>query len=282
MVNKEFVVGKYYKLRDEYPKYDMRGRTIFSFEGRETHWVSNMAPVIMDRKPRNVVTLISNNWVEFEGIEGGTWHYHPEDFEECPNHEMNKEFVVGKYYKLRADYPSLKNGVCGWCFEGRVSNWSGYKEPVINDRKPRLVLSVDGRDADGATSVVFEGIKNGAWAYYPQDFEECPNPTSSTVGNVSSIIVGAASQTGNLYDELIKNKMQNKEEPKMELTEINKQNLKEAAKQVEQERTNAEIEFAKQEYRRLVDKRDELERQITRLCIEQSEIDTKLELFTKK
>lgn len=54
-------------------------------------------------------------------------------------------------------------------------------------------------------------------------------------------------------------------ETKMELKEIKKSNLIEAAKQFNEEKKNAEIEYAKQKYREAVDKINEIERQIKQL-----------------
>ena len=48
----------------------------------------------------------------------------------------------------------------------------------------------------------------------------------------------------------------------IKLNEIKKSNLAEASKQLKQEKTNAEIEFAKAKYKEAQDKVDELDRQI--------------------
>jgi hypothetical protein len=71
-------------------------------------------------------------------------------------------------------------------------------------------------------------------------------------------------------------------EATMELKDINKQNLAEAKRQVEQEKTNAEIEFARAEYRRLVDKRDEFARSIKQYQEMLDEVNEKLKIFRSK
>lgn len=56
-----------------------------------------------------------------------------------------------------------------------------------------------------------------------------------------------------------------KGDEKMELKELDKKNLKEAKKQFEEERANAEIEYAKEQLRKATDKSNEYAREIKRL-----------------
>lgn len=65
----------------------------------------------------------------------------------------------------------------------------------------------------------------------------------------------------------------------MELKEIKPTNLKEAKKQVTQERMNAEIEFAKAEYRRLTDHLDSVDRSIKSLEEQRAKIVEELKPF---
>ena len=56
-----------------------------------------------------------------------------------------------------------------------------------------------------------------------------------------------------------------KEETKMELKDLKKENIKEAEKQYKEEKKNAEIEFAKSELRSITDNLNDLDRQIKAL-----------------
>lgn len=71
-------------------------------------------------------------------------------------------------------------------------------------------------------------------------------------------------------------------EDKMKIEELSKENIKEAKKQFETEKNNAEIEFAKKELRRLTDEEDRLEREYTKLDEQYEKIQAELELFRGK
>ena len=83
-MNKQFIEGKWYKLRDDYPTSLEDDRHI-EFEGRKTTWIVEKQP-FFDKKPRKVVHIVcvkGDFWrVKFEGITNVGWYYHPEDFVE--------------------------------------------------------------------------------------------------------------------------------------------------------------------------------------------------------
>ena len=83
---------------------------------------------------------------------------------------MNNKFIVGKWYKLRNDYPVRPNECDVITFEGRETAWIPVKQPFL-DKKPRRVIKVDKR-IEWYWIVTFEGIKNGGWKYHPEDFDQ--------------------------------------------------------------------------------------------------------------
>ena len=86
---------------------------------------------------------------------------------------MNDKFIVGKWYKLREDYPtSLEDGRY-ITFEGRKTWWNVEKQPFL-DKKPRKVVHI-GYIGSDSWIVTFEGIKNGGWWYHPEDFDQVKN-----------------------------------------------------------------------------------------------------------
>jgi 3-methyladenine DNA glycosylase/8-oxoguanine DNA glycosylase len=70
-----------------------------------------------------------------------------------------------------------------------------------------------------------------------------------------------------------------KEETTMELKDLKKENLKEAEKQYKEEKKNAEIEFAKTELRNIMDKLNELDRQIKSLEEQKKQYLDKAKIF---
>ena len=83
-MNKKFIVGHKYKLRDDYPT-SLEDDEYIKFEDRETWWTVEKQP-FFDKKSRKVIQIEcvdGDSWmVIFEGITNGGWHYHPEDFVE--------------------------------------------------------------------------------------------------------------------------------------------------------------------------------------------------------
>jgi len=66
---------------------------------------------------------------------------------------------------------------------------------------------------------------------------------------------------------------------KMELKDMKEENLKEAKDQVEKDKNNAEVEYAKEEYRRLTDKLDAIDRNIKSLQEDKKEVEELLKPF---
>jgi flagellar capping protein FliD len=65
----------------------------------------------------------------------------------------------------------------------------------------------------------------------------------------------------------------------MEMKEIKKENIVEALKQANEEKMNAEIEFAKREYKSIIDSIDSLDRQIKSLIEQKKPFEEKLKAF---
>lgn len=90
---------------------------------------------------------------------------------------MNKQFKVGRFYRLRDDYPQVSDDE-DIMFEGRLTPWVQSKIPLL-DRKSRRCLEFEikrERRRDGSYqlfySLEFEGISGGYWTYYAEDFIE--------------------------------------------------------------------------------------------------------------
>jgi hypothetical protein len=88
-----------------------------------------------------------------------------------------------------------------------------------------------------------------------------------------------ASKLDLFHKLIIKDYKEHEGEEEMELETIDKKNLKEAKKQFDIEKANAEIEFAKRKLRQLVDTRDELQRKINDLSESKAEIEKQIALF---
>ena len=84
---------------------------------------------------------------------------------------MNNKFIVGKWYKLRNDYPVTTNEYDVITFEGRETAWIPAKQPFF-DRKPRKAIKIEYDAKQGVWTVIFAGIKNGGWSYHPEDFDQ--------------------------------------------------------------------------------------------------------------
>lgn len=78
------------------------------------------------------------------------------------------------------------------------------------------------------------------------------------------------------------NKTKQMEENKMELKNINKKHLDKAKAKVEEEKMNAEIEFAVGEYRRMIDNLDRLNREKKKIEEEIKEQEDELKVFKGK
>ncbi len=156
---------------------------------------------------------------------------------------MNTEFKVGHYYRLRKDYPKVSQGATT-SFEGRVTIWSESKSRFFDGCARQVTYTKKLTLTDNRYDTEFDGISGGRWYYHPKDFEE-----------VAQTVVQEQSFETNVSNE----------EKQMELKNINKKNLEEASEQFEEERTNAEVEFAKKTLREASDKLDTLDRDIKHL-----------------
>ena len=86
---------------------------------------------------------------------------------------LNKQFIVGHKYKLRPDYPIKPDEYNVIALEGRKTWWIVDKQPFF-DKKPRKVIQIVCAEVD-SWMVIFEGIENGEWHYFPEDFIEVGN-----------------------------------------------------------------------------------------------------------
>jgi hypothetical protein len=177
----------------------------------------------------------------------------------CNENELNSSsltFEPGKWYKFTAEKPSN-----GWVLDMEL----------LFDRKPRLCTSVGEINknpiSETTVRVGFEGMES-KWHYVPKDFTEVPAPVTNTTKGISIELTCTSQDI-----------MQLLKVDTMELNEIKPMNLKEAKKQVTTERRNAEIEFAKREYRRLTDELDSLDRQIKEREVSRSKIVEALKPF---
>jgi len=81
---------------------------------------------------------------------------------------------------------------------------------------------------------------------------------------------------------LKENSMDVKEENKMELKNINKKNLMEGKRKVEEERMNAEVKEAADQYREIVDSMDSLKRERKIINEQLEEYEKELKIFKEK
>lgn len=174
---------------------------------------------------------------------------------------MNKQFIVGKYYRLRDDYPEL-DSLGEITFEGRKTDWNYIeKQKILQNRAGRLCQNVYiGSHPLLPSHVKFEGIKSdwgSGYKYFPEDFEEVPTTLEQC-------------------------KLYKKEEKTMELKEIKQDNIAEAKKQFDNERANAEILFAKEQLRKAQDGIDEIDRKINKLLEEKLIHTAVIDVFNKK
>jgi hypothetical protein len=120
-MNTTFIIGRYYRLRKDYPdftseqKYKIENSSMnynyeCNFEGRTTSWLKDKSVIRLNRKTKGYkvlnckrnntrepyITNIISYAVQFEGVMGGEWTYHPQDFEE-----------VGSIETLENDYNEL-------------------------------------------------------------------------------------------------------------------------------------------------------------------------------
>lgn len=201
---------------------------------------------------------------------------------------MVEKFIEGNYYKLRNDYP--KNPLTpNIVFEGRNTWWDYSNKRDFFDMKPRKFLG----------NCVFEGINNTC-DFYPEDFEESsisliPRKLAEERNwNVVSKeeeeeqgweLYSTTTDLGTTYTFKFLGKesyeSKNKGGNKMELKDIKETNLQEAKKQVEQERNNAETEYAKTQYKRMIDSIDYLDREIKVRTEEKNKLLEELKIFKK-
>jgi len=240
-MNEKFIVGRYYRLRDDYPTENYNGKEIcdITFNGRMTTWCNDKIK-LFDGNPRKVIRICENKnpnkyAVEFEGVDSGTWNYHVEDFIEVAGpviSGLNTEFKVGQYYKIRDDYPEILNKQI--IFENRKTDWVFDNKAEVKDRKYRKVLSTEKAISYGFV-VKFDGI-DGTYNYHPEDFVE-QGETTIAINTQQGVI-------------------------NMELKTIKKANMAEAKKQFEADKANEEIRFAKSEITRATNEIDRLDREI--------------------
>jgi hypothetical protein len=223
----------------------------------------------------------------------------PEDVELITKPKLNDKFEVGKWYKLRDDYPVVPPGIntITLTFEGRKTDWVDRKQPLF-DRKPRKVLNV--RFQHKYIEVEFEGIDWGYWSYHPQDFVEVenynqdpnidsfsitkPQPLDPDVWEKSSryIFDGVCALTTTINKPELKKQIieqlfrGNKIE---DITKFNKKALQAAKKQAQDERRDYETRVAKEQYVHLLDKKTSFERKIKEAQEELAEVEKQLKLF---
>jgi len=195
---------------------------------------------------------------------------------------INTEFKVGKCYKLRDDYPELEHKSIN--FEGRRTFWNenmieGFKNGAI-----RKCLMTD------TNAITFEKVEGGEWYYDFKSFEEVEE--ESVYGNVK--LYQEISGINTFYDEYMsgirsmprtiynvdgtiykdtESVFKNNEVDKMKIEDMKPENLEEAQKQCDKERTNAEIEAAKFIYKEAVDEVNKIDRQKKHLDDQKKELD---------
>lgn len=153
---------------------------------------------------------------------------------------MIHSFQEGKRYRFIPEFFSESNSV------GALG--------IINCKRAIDVIRVvtvktaDNR-ANYKSDVVFNEITGGSWSWDRRDFEEVLD-----IITPQGIVVEIPDSINNILIYT--------EEKTMELKDIKKQNLKEAAKQVAEERANAEILEAKIQFRTAQDEIDRLDREI--------------------
>ena len=89
---------------------------------------------------------------------------------------INKNFIVGKYYKLIDSYP-LPNTMRDVEFNGRITFWNYEKIIGFKDGKcDKCIENIPIPDSEiskrNMMRATFENIESGWWDYHPEDFEE--------------------------------------------------------------------------------------------------------------
>ena len=88
-INTEFILGKYYKLRDGYI-LPTDAISYYTFEGRTTYWneakINGFKNGQINKCINNSTLLHDDGRVEivFDKVDSGSWVYHPKDFVEVP------------------------------------------------------------------------------------------------------------------------------------------------------------------------------------------------------
>lgn len=171
--------------------------------------------------------------------------------------KMVEKFELGKYYRFTKSIEDLKRTEFGmYLYEDKMK---------VLDGKPHKYIDL----FDNLFN--FEGQKHH-WKYDPEHFEEAIHEFSHD--QIIDRMIIDPSLPKNTFRILNKDGTYSeytigcdftKEEKNMELKDIKKSNLKEAQKQYNEERKNAEIEYAKEQLTRATDEIDKLDRKIKQL-----------------
>ena len=173
---------------------------------------------------------------------------------------MVNEFKVGHWYKLKEDYPELKNGET-IRYEHDIIWWVDDKYEGFKNGKHRKAKRFYA--CDGFFKVEFLGVEEGIWNYHPNAFDEC-DKYGNVILKIHNDLKGGIIYNG---------------DKKMELKNMKKINLKEAKKQVLEEKANVEIAEAKKQYVEALNECDRIDREIKLLKEERKEHEKVLKRF---
>lgn len=241
MVDK-FEVGKWYKLRDDYPELEYG---LIEFEGRKTCWYPDKIKGFENGQIRKCVSVntseSSMSRIAFEDIGYGAWVYNPLDFIEVTESGMPiNEVATNKPYTGELKVGMRVRGVTiNYSYIGTV-----IKADVIDEAH---IKRDDGKTGSG-------NILEGYGKLWRAKKEKGQWYVSEYTGKL--YLLDEPRQTTTISYE------QNNSEEKMEIKNIKKSNLVEAKRQVEAIRKNAEIEYATVAYSKAIDHIDRLDREI--------------------
>ena len=111
---------------------------------------------------------------------------------------MNKEFIVGKYYKLRPDYPlnELVNTTDRWFiqiidFEGRTTTWVEKKLKVNHNSKLLILHSYEDNDGGKIQTRIRFDLDNEVYDFQfnPEDFMLI-NDLDETINKYNKYVIG--------------------------------------------------------------------------------------------